>query len=242
MPKKEDCPVRDSSLCRWINKSCDNCYILKMKSEQAEQAKDNFEVTMSLLPPDFDELQGEECQFCIGEKGKRSVFANIDFANSEPKSETGMFFGLGKKVRRRVGSYLLTSISICQRCRRVMFLAGMFKWILSILAFVIAAVVLSTVSTGLGDLVSLCIILASVGLGYLLGTVISNAYIKSKKEKVRFDVFQIPVCDEMRDRGWFLMQENPKFIFSKKPGMGTIADIIKSNETDEVVQTSLFKD
>lgn len=244
MAKNNDCPISDSSLCQWINRSCDNCYVSTLKkSDQAISAMEDFEVTLSLLPSDFDKLQGEECQFCIGEKKKRAGYANIDFAHSEPKSETGMFFGLGKKVRRRVGSYVLASISICRSCRTSMFIAGMLKWLLCIVVFAIAAAVVSipSITAALNEFGVLFVLAASVALGYFIGSVISNAYIKAKKDKVRFDVFQIPVCARMKERGWFLMQDNPKFIFSKKSQTGMIGKIKKDDgDKEEAVQTTLF--
>jgi hypothetical protein len=168
------------------------------KGGQLKEFKDNFEVTMSLLPPDFDELQSEECQFCVGEKGKRTGYANIDFAHSEPESETGMFFGFGKKIRRRVGSLIIGSISICRSCRSAMFIAGTLKWLMCVVVFAIAAAILTIPGVGnkMDVLINLCILILSAYLGYLAGTVISNAYIKAKKDSVRFDVFEVPVCAE----------------------------------------------
>jgi hypothetical protein len=245
MPKNEDCTISDSSLCRWINKDCNDCYIKSLKKdEQAGQALEDFEVTLSLLPPDYDDLQGDDCQFCIGEKGKRSVYANIDFAHSEPKSETGMFFGLGKKIRRRVGSYMLTSISMCRRCRMSYFIAEMLKWVLPVVFFGIAAAVLAIPSIGgsiNNDLVSFCVLAAAVLAGYVIGSVFSKAYVKAKKNEVRFEVFDIPICAELRDRGWFLLQNNQRLIFSKKPQAGRIMELKKAETAeDEAVQTTLF--
>lgn len=244
MPKNENCVISDSTLCRWINKDCSKCYINDIKKDDdARKVTADFEAMLALLPPDYDELQGDECQFCIGEKGKRSSYANVDFAHSEPKSEVGMFFGLGKKVRRKVGSYVLSSISICRRCRMSFFLAEMLKWILPVIFFGVMAAILTipAIVAAVGEFGMLCLLVAAVLVGYIAGMIISKAYVKSQKERVRFDVFDIPVCAQMKDRGWFLLQDNQRFIFSKKPQTGKFGGL-KKDETnkDETMQTTLF--
>jgi hypothetical protein len=48
---------------------------------------------------------------------------------------------------------------------------------------------------------------------------------------------------KMKANGWFLMQDSQRFIFSKKPQIGKLSDIIKDSDgEDGVVQTSFFKD
>ena len=130
MPKNEDCAVKDSALCRWIDKDCADCYIKGFKdNDDARDALAGFETTLSLLPEDIDELQGEDCCFCVGEKQKRAGYAIIDLAHSEPASKKGMFFGLGKKVRQRIGSLMPISVSICKACKHNFWLFDIIKWV-----------------------------------------------------------------------------------------------------------------
>jgi len=242
MAKSEECVISDSALCKWINSDCDKCYMSKMKDDTAIKGLSDFEVTLSLLPPDFDDLQGEECQFCKGEKNKRAGFATIDLAHSEPKSETGMFFGFGKKIRRKVGSYMFTSISICRECRKAFRIAELLKWFTSIVAFAIAAAVaaISGINDSLNGFIIFGILVLAVIAGYLIGGVITNEYIKSKKDRMRFDVFEIPIGAEMKENGWFKLQEGSRYLFTKKPQNRRVKDLKADKKSDDGIQQISF--
>jgi hypothetical protein len=222
MPKNAQCHVSDSELCRWIDKDCGDCYIDGLKhKDDSEKMLSDFRVTLSLLPEDFDTLQGDECGFCKGETKKpRAGYAIIDLAHSEPESKKGMFFGLGKKVRQRIGSLMPVSISICRSCRRNLRMAEYLKWI------VVAALV--------GLAIGLCfipainaipalpygVVIAGFLAGYLLSRLVSDAYMKAKSRETAFNVFEIPVCRKMQEAGWFVMQDSgpaSRFIMSRKP-------------------------
>ena len=245
MAKNEKCGISDSDLCKWINKDCEKCYVASLKNEdQAKKALEDFETTLSLLPEDFDGLQGPECQFCKGEKGKAAGYMMADFAHSEPKSEVGMFFGFGKKVRRRVGSFVIASISVCRSCRKNMLVADLLKWILPVVVFAIAMAAVSVPAVAsIGSLPVILIVALSILGGYLAGRLVSKAYKNAKNKKTRFDVFEIPVCAKMRERGWFLLQDNPNFLFTKRPQTGKISAMKKASRGDEgAVQTSFIND
>lgn len=239
MAKNPDCAISDSALCKWLGKDCRECQIASMKhADDIKKALADFEVTLSLLPEDFDELQGEECQFCKADPGKRYRYALTDFGNPEPKSETGMFFGIGKKVRRRVGSLMPMSISICKGCRRAFLFADITKWIVTIvfLAASIGILAIPPIGAGLGQEVALLIVAGATVLGYLIGRVISAAYVKSKSERVRFNVFDIPICKSMQDLGWFTVQdETPvsRFIFSRKSLTHKLKDVLEQKEAED---------
>lgn len=246
MQKNENCSISDSILCKWINKDCKKCFVVIMRKEdQAVKLLDDFKVTLSMLPEDFDELQGDCCQFCKGEKGRRFGYIIADMAHTEPKSITGMFFGFGKKIRRKVGSYLVTSISICRSCRKTMLLTELLRWIPAIVAFGIAATFVSLPSTGssLDELTTLGILALSILAGYIAGALISRLYADRKKKNTRFDVFEIPICAKMKETGWFTMQDGTRYIFSKKPQTRRIIDISETKvRAEEPLQTSFFND
>ena len=234
MAKNDKCPISDSVLCKWLGKDCGDCYIRSMKDDDdALQMLQNFEVTLSLLPDDFDELQSEECQFCIGKKNEQAGYAIIDLGHNEPEHKKGMFFGIGKKVRQRIGSLMPVSISICKECRRTLRMVEIIKWLSVVVFFAIATLLVALPGTGqaiqnASEIMPYGIIIVGVLLGYILGRVASDAYKKAKMKTTRFHVFDIPVCDNMRRNGWFTIENNEgdsRFIFSSKSHTKRMAHI-----------------
>lgn len=254
MAKNENCVVSDSTLCRWMNCDCNNCYINAFKSDSdAKKALSDFEVTLSLLPGDFDDLQGDKCCFCKGEKRQRVGYALIDLAHSEPESKKGAFFGLGKKVKQRIGSLMPLSVSICKECKRGFKLAESIKW-LSIVAFVAIAIGImmipsvSDATINVNPALPYGIVLLGFLIGYTVGKIVSDRYIKAKSEKIRFNVFEIPVCTEMKNNGWFTMQDDgpvTRLIYSKKSHTRKMKYIKQEDETQEkedFTQTCFLED
>jgi len=235
MAKNDNCAVSDSSICKWIGKEdCAGCYINGLKADDdAAKALEGFEVTLSLLPENFDDLQSEHCQFCTKEPRPAAGFAVIDLAHSEPESKRGMFFGMGKKVRQRVGSLMPVSISICKPCRRAMRITEMLKWLGFVVLVGLALILLSVPSIGtavsaMHTAMPIVVVVVAGLLGYVAGRLASNAYRQAKSAEVRFNVFDIPVCRDMQAGGWFTLQEDgpfSRFIFSKKSSTKKIKDI-----------------
>ena len=234
MAKNEDCKITDSVLCKWLDKDCKNCYVHTLKkSDEAIEMLNNFQVTLELLPSDFDELQSEDCCFCKGKKNPRAGYAIVDLAHSEPVHMKGMFFGFGKKVRQRIGSMMPVSISICKRCRTSLRLTEAFKWL--------GIVALGGIATGLmvvpaiGEAVSnvsqalpIGIVLVAAAAGYFLGKLLSSLYIKANSQRMAFNVFDIPTVAEMKDRGWFTIQDDgevTRMLFSHKPFTHKLSDV-----------------
>ncbi len=251
MAKNENCTLSDSAICMWLNKECKSCYINGLKSdEEAKKVLDDFMVTLSLLPEDFDDLQGEECQFCKGEKKKRAGYAVIDLANSEPEHKKGMFFGMGKKVKQKIGSLMPTSISICRQCRRSFRIAENMKWfsIIFFAAIGILLIVLPPVSTAIMSVspaLPYGILIICVVIGFFTGKLAAARYMKAKIDVMRFNVFDIPVCVKMKKKGWFTVQDDTaisRFIFSKKSFTRKIKDIREKSEGQQeaFVQTSFL--
>ncbi len=252
MPKNKNCAITDSSLCQWLNKDCSSCYINTLKNDEAKQeALDSFEVMLSLLPDDFDELSGEKCQFCIKDPKKRAGYAVTDLGHAEPKTMKGMFFGIGKKVRRRIGSMVPLNISICRDCRRVYRMAEGIKWMSLLLLTAISIIIVSlpffsSMFKVSASVVPYAVIAGGLVLGYFVGKLITTQYIKAKSEETYLNVFDIPICAKMQEAGWFLIQENPgvtRFIFSKKPVLHKIEGLKKfqSSLKDDFEQTSFLE-
>jgi len=239
MPKNKDCAVTDSSLCKWLNKECEQCYVNTLKTDDdKKQALNSFEVMLSLLPDEFDELSGEKCQFCKGDKKKTDGYAVTDLGHPEPKTMRGMFFGIGKKVRRRIGSLVPMNISICRDCRRTFRMIEAIKWF-SIIAFIAIAIVIVCLPSvaalyAAESVVPYVIVLGGGLLGYIVGRLASMRYTKVKNEKTCLNIFEIPICAQMRENGWFLVQESPgvtRFIFSKKPVLHKIKGLKELKKT-----------
>ena len=221
MPKNTQCMASDTELCRWIGKECEDCYIGGLKhKDDTEKMLSDFRVTLSLLPEDFDSLQGEECCFCVGDvKKTRAGYAVVDLAHSEPEARKGMFFGFGKKVRQKIGSLMPVSISICRDCRRALRMVEYLKWIV-IAAFVGLSIGLCFIPA-INTLPALPygVIIAGFLAGYLMSRLVSDAYMKAQSKKTAFNVFDIPVCKQMQEDGWFTMQDTgpaTRFIMSRK--------------------------
>ena len=237
--KNEKCVISDSSLCKWMDKDCKECYINALKhDDEAEKALETFEVMLSLLPDSFDDLLAEQCCFCTGEKNKRAGYANIELGHSEPEHKKGMFFGFGKKVRQRIGSLMPLSISICRECRRSFRMVEAIKW-LSIIVFVGIAILLIMIpplGTAISDAspaLPYGVLIAGGLIGYIIGKVASDRFIQAKSRKMVFNVFDIPVCADMKQRGWFALQDDSlvsRFIFSKNTKVKRVGDLKKTDE------------
>ena len=186
--KNEKCVISDSSLCKWLGKECGECYINDIKKEdEADKALEIFEVMLSLLPESFDELQSEECSFCTGEKNKRAGYANISLGHSEPEHKKGMFFGIGKKVRQRIGSLMPLSISICKECRRSFRMIEAIKW-MSIVGFMAIAIILIVIPDRWAQrsrmsalrCLTACLIAGAL-IGYIVGKLAADRYMKGQE-------------------------------------------------------------
>jgi hypothetical protein len=229
MPKNEKCVVTDSVICKWIDKDCKDCYLKEMKDDSdTMKVLENFQVTLSLLPDEFDSLQSQVCSFCQGEPNKRACYATIDLAHKDPEQKRGMFFGMGKRVRQRIGSLLPVSISICSECRRNFRTAESLKWLMILVFGGIGLGLCFIPGINSSQIMPYVVMLAGILVGYVAGKILSAAYVDKKSAKTRFNVFDIPVCAQMRDNGWFPVQdEGPvtRYIFTKKPMMKRLCDV-----------------
>jgi len=227
--KNNECGVSDSVICKWLGKECKDCFINELNSDDAEKMLNDFKVTISLLPKNFDTLLGDECGFCKGEhKFKRHTYAIVDIAHSEPESKKGMFFGMGKRVRQKIGSLLPVSISICKRCRGQFKKLDIIKWA-ALLAFTGVSVGVCLIpAVNVNPVLPYAIVLAGGIAGYIAGKILSSWYMNKKSEETCFNVFDIPVLAKMRDIGWFTVQDDgpvTHFLFSRKPLMKKLSDI-----------------
>lgn len=229
MSKNKKCVISSSVLCKWLGKSCDDCYVNNFRDdEEARKVLADFQVTLSLLPDTIDELMGDSCCFCVGDKRARAAYAVVDFAHREPESKRGMFFGMGKKVRQRIGSLMPVSISICKRCRSNFRRLDTIKW-LSLLAGVAVGIGFCFLpAVNASPALPYAVVLLGGVVGYIAGKVLAQVYLGAKGKQTRFNVFDIPVCTQMREGGWFTVADNgpvTHLMFMKKPLMRKLSDI-----------------
>ncbi len=249
MVKNEKCVVSDSVVCKWLDRDCGACYINDFDDDdEAIKVLENFKVTISLLPKNFDDLQKDECQFCKAEKNKSVGYAIIDMANSEPGSKKSTLFGFGKKAKQRIGSLLPLSISICKECKRSFRLVETIK-VLSIVVFAAIAILLIIIPSiakeidNISSVLPYGVLLIGGVAGLIVGKVTSVMYMKSKSDRMRFNVYDLPVCRQMKELGWFTLQDNgivTKFIFSKKSLTRKMKDIKGGNNSEEVFSQTSF--
>ena len=253
MAKNENCVITDSSVCVWLNKSCAHCYVNSLKhDEDKEKVLSDFEVMLALIPDDFDTLASEDCQFCIGRTRPRAGYAIVDLAHNEPEHRKGIFFGIGKKVRQRIGSLLPVNISICSDCRRALRLVDIIKWasLIVLLGLGIGLMFVPSISAVIAKADSplpYAIVIGAGVIGYFGGKFLSAAYLKSASKHTRFNVFEHPVCAKMQEGGWFTVQDEgaiTRYVFGKKPFIGNIGELKKQikKDEDEFAQTTFLKD
>jgi len=253
MAKNENCVVTDSAICKWIDKDCEKCYIDSMKhDDDRRDALKGFEVMLSLLPDDFDSISGEKCALCKKDPKPRAGYALIDLGHKDPESKKGMFFGIGKKVRRRIGSLIPMNISVCKDCRRSLRLYEAIKW-LSILAFAALGIVIVTLpGTSIGfdsasSVLPYVIVIAGGAVGYFGGKLFAKLFINAQRSKMYVNIFETPVGAQMKERGWFLVQEGAeitRYIFARKPMLrkiGTLKQLVNEKD-DDFSQTSFLED
>lgn len=254
MAKNENCVVTDSSICKWINKDCNACYIGGMKSEDdRKDALYSFEVMLSLLPDNFDDLTGEKCAFCRKDPRPRAGYALIDLGHKEPESKRGMFFGLGRKVRRRIGSLIPMNISVCKECRSLLRRYEAIKWLSIVFFIAVGIAIVAVPGSRLGfdvsnSLIPYAVVIGGGLAGYFGGKFFAKQFVKVMKKQMYTNVFDIPICGEMQESGWFLVQENSgivtRYIFTRKPMLRKMGSLkhLENADDEEFAQTSFLED
>ena len=194
-----------------------------------EEFKKAWEHTKTLIPRGFDKLNSsDDCFFCKGTiKEKATSFAEISLAHEEPKTLKRGLFGLGKKnVVSRIGSLIPAYVAICTRCKRTLRLVELQKWfglaIGGLIGFgIIAYLSNSSLGDNISQVVPYAVFVGSLILGYLAGKLSAVLYIKRKSKDVHLSVFDVEILKEMKEKGWFILQddkEGTSLNFSKTPG------------------------
>lgn len=186
------------------------------RESEVKEMLDQWAETQKLIPEDFDELRdSKNCCFCVDEVQEASGFAHTVMAHKEPVSYKGLL-GLGKpRFESEVGSILPVHIPICSRCRRAIRKAHALKpaiMALFVLIGVGALFVLFNLlnieqSTKAKIIIYSGLVLFEI-LGYVISIIIADRYVENHSKHVHFNIFDIEMIGRMREKGWFLFQDN----------------------------------
>lgn len=222
-----DCQLMGTNLCDFIGcDGCDNCIFARGidKHTDVETMINNWDVTLSYIPENIDELhESETCVFCG--KNHAEEFAELSLAHPEPENKRGMFFGFGRKVRMPIGSLIDVPIAVCKDCKRRIRMKDHIQIFgsLAIAAIAIIAVIIPGVETALTRIhwsLPILLFVAILGLGWLLVNYLANLQQKKLAEKIFADPLKIPQIADAINRGWFPMPEPKKgfarLAFAKK--------------------------
>ncbi len=240
---RENCCIENSELCHWLDKSgCLHCYIATIKADSDKQdALNRWKTTLSYLPEDFDNLHLDgKCHFCMDEPKDSDAYALFDMANPEPKSEKGMFFGFGKKVRTPIGSLLTVQAGICNKCKKTYRLIDILQIATPVIFLVVGIILLgipafSQPLVNLFEFLPLIFAVLMGVVGFYLGKFFSKAYLNKQKQFVKLDLALIPQVKRMLNKGWFFFQtvDNiPRLSFSKTKQYSSV--MILKDEIEEM--------
>lgn len=218
---------KDTQLCDWFNKeSCDNCILKTMSEKDKKNTLEDFNVTLSNLPDNIDDIFGEECQFCIESPKKRECYAKVNIVHPEPYSERALF-GIGPKTKSLFGSILQLDMSCCSACQSILKKYAFLKRLtamISLAAYILFLVILF--ATGIirqnGVEWAMLILVGFAVLAVIASEIVSRAYINKNQPYIRSDIFKIPMMEELYKMGWSIFEDrvNPDHIYKLKLSKG----------------------
>jgi len=223
-----ECQLRDTDICNYTgSEGCETCYLgtLGSKSDFI-QIQENWKATLNLVPDRIDEVhQSEDCWFCRGDrKNKAERYALAELANREPAYKKGYFWGVGPKIRMDIGSLLVIPVPCCKKCEKNLKTYLRMRWgiriggiFLGVAAFIVLALVQEVTNAWIGIPYIVAALLMAAGV--IAGPILAKSFKKKKEAVTAMNLFETPILSEMRQRGWFAMQEDkgePRVQFVKK--------------------------
>lgn len=223
-----ECPINKRQLCNFIgSEGCEKCVIptLGSKIDPVDYA-DNWDVTLSLLPDDIDELHLQQtCSFCKEEPNEKIGYEELSMKHREPVHMKGMFFGFGSKVEGDVGSLVDIPIAVCSKCRKKLLIDKCINFIGGAVGVIVGILVL--LLTGLYeklDAISWALPIALLAVvtiaGYISAKMMKGTLRKNAQKEMYIDVRDIPQVSKMLLLGWTPMQSDksgePNLAFKKR--------------------------
>ena len=221
-----ECLLKGTSACAAMNNpDCPACEVGKAGAEAQKNALEDFELLKALLPEEGVRplMQSDTCLFCKGDKKyPREYYAITDFAHKEPQRTKTSVIGI--KVKASVGSLIPVQIACCKKCRRNYLTRDYLPWIITAAVTIVLIVLLSIVPLresliAINELLPLAIFAGVFILGFLIGQIARNAFVKAKESQTLFEVCELPIIKKMLEKGWFSLfgeKGSIRLIFSKK--------------------------
>lgn len=214
---RTDCALKDTRLCDFAG--CDGCDFCVFKNgvdkhNDPEKMAANWEVTLSYLPKDIDELHDTDtCVFCG--KNHADGYAELSLGHPEPEYKKGIILGLGKKVRTAVGSLADIPIAVCAECRRKMRMKDIIQLGGGTLVAAIAVAVMlipgiEQALTGIGWAMPLAVFAGILAVGWSAVYIIGDQYQRKLAEKIHANPLEIPQIADAVARGWFPVPDAKK--------------------------------
>ncbi len=221
-----ECLLKDTEACAAMNNpACPACEVGKAGTDVQKNALEDYELLKVLLPEEgiAPLMKSETCLFCKGDKkNPREYYAVADFAHKEPQRTKSSVIGI--KVKSSVGSLVPVQIACCKKCRRNYMMRDYLPWVIMAAVAVALIAVLSIVPVreslvGVNELLPLAIFAGVFVVGYVIGQLVRNAFVKSKESQTIFEVSELPIIKKMLEKGWFSLfgeKRSIRLIFSKK--------------------------
>ena len=194
------------------------------EEEWAVEEKRRRKIVETLLPdgnvrPLFT---SETCLLCKDQPQPRELYAITDMGHKEPKSKKSS--AIGVRVRAKVGSLVPLQIACCKRCRKNYRIASYLSLVVMLVVIVLGLLLLSLAPVARAlekahEATPLLLFIATVPVGWLLGRVAAQAFIKAHSHQTKFDIGEIPFVARMEAAGWFPLYEGKevsRLVFSKE--------------------------
>lgn len=233
MREKIPCKLSGTRTCAMLNMhSCDRCP-LSMDGDQQDKIVADVETFCELLPEEglHTLFETDECQLCKGEsRGKKTGYAIVDMAHSEPTDERKRSRLFGKQ---RFGFLAPLQFAVCSKCRMKLLFLEYLPMIMTVLFTLIALLFVANDDqrkvlngTSVGFALPLIIIVGALVLGYVLGKVLKMVLSNSWNKGMYVNALDHPFVKAMEEKGWFPLfdAKKGKVIFTRKQidrGLGT---------------------
>ena len=245
------CELNGTDFCNYIgSEGCQTCYLNKSDGKSDHiKIKESWDATLDLIPDNIDEVHtSKECWLCRGEhKNVAERYALAELANKEPIYKKGYFWGLGPKVAMKIGSLLTIPVPCCKKCEKNIKTCIRMRWGIGVIGVILGLAVLivllsiaQSAQIWIGIPYIAAVIVAAAGI--ITGSVTANAYKRKKQAETAMNLFETPILSEMKEKGWFAMQEDngtPRMRFSNKKPRPNMR--LKSRKTIDTAVDEVLK-
>lgn len=195
------------------------------KEDWPEEEARRRDIVESLLPGGNVKplYESPVCLLCEKDPLPRDGYAVTDMGHPDPPGKKSSAIGI--RVKTKVGSMVPIQIACCPRCKKNYRIASYLSLVVTIVTIVLAIGILAIpgVNRALlnaNEALPLILFVISIPLGFLLGRLFSNAFIKKKSAETKFNIAEIPFVARMEAMGWFPLYDSKsevsRLVFSKE--------------------------